>query len=519
MEKENLSESNKIILLEKIFLYFLFAVGFAVRLYKLGTVPYGLNQDEAFAGYNAYSLLHYGIDASGYHNPVYFIAWGSGMNALETYLMIPFIKWLGLTVTAIRLPQAILGCLSIIVFYLLLKEFFSPRMVILGVLIFIACPWHIMKSRWALESNLAPEFLLYGFYFFIKGLKNNKFLCISALCYGLCLYCYAVVWIVIPVMILFQMIYCISYKKISLKNRYLVFSFFILLIMALPLVYFLLVNKGFVGEINKRLISVPKLTHLRMEDLPMNHYGNNFLNSLKIIYSQSDNLLYNTSKRFGTYYHFSNIFVAAGFILILVKTFQSILKRNFSLIVLLAIEITASMILCFSLQANINRINIIWIGLLLCIVFAIDEISRRVWKNFSLVMAGIYLLCFILFLTSYFSSPNYPERSGFTSVKGQEILDSLNSTADPVFFDAAIPFPAILFYSQMPTPEFLATIRYLNADSTYRVAYKFGKFVRYKYDVSTLENGTYILSSSHSEELSHMGYTITDYGPYVTAVK
>lgn len=64
------------------------AAGCAVRLFALGSIPCGLNQDEAFAGYNAWALLHYGVDSSGYHNPVYFTAWGSGMNALESYLMI-----------------------------------------------------------------------------------------------------------------------------------------------------------------------------------------------------------------------------------------------------------------------------------------------------------------------------------------------------------------------------------------------------------------------------------------------
>lgn len=56
------------------------AAGCAVRLFALGSIPCGLNQDEAFAGYNAWALLHYGVDSSGYHNPVYFTAWGSGMN-------------------------------------------------------------------------------------------------------------------------------------------------------------------------------------------------------------------------------------------------------------------------------------------------------------------------------------------------------------------------------------------------------------------------------------------------------
>lgn len=59
--------------------------------FMLGTIPGGVNQDEAYAGYEAYSLLHYGTDSYGYVNPVYFVSWGSGMNTLYSYLSIPLL--------------------------------------------------------------------------------------------------------------------------------------------------------------------------------------------------------------------------------------------------------------------------------------------------------------------------------------------------------------------------------------------------------------------------------------------
>ena len=102
-------------------------IGVAVRLWQLGGVPCGLNQDEAYAGYEAYSMLTYGVDSWGYTNPCYFISWGSGMNVLESYLAMPFVDLLGLTELAIRLPQAILACVSLPVVYGLLTRLFSRR--------------------------------------------------------------------------------------------------------------------------------------------------------------------------------------------------------------------------------------------------------------------------------------------------------------------------------------------------------------------------------------------------------
>ena len=70
----------------------LILIGVLVRGWALGAVPGGLNQDEAFAGYEAWSLLTSGVDSWGYPYPCYLVAWGSGMNALESYLAMPFLQ-------------------------------------------------------------------------------------------------------------------------------------------------------------------------------------------------------------------------------------------------------------------------------------------------------------------------------------------------------------------------------------------------------------------------------------------
>ena len=123
------------------------AAGCAVRLFALGSIPCGLNQDEAFAGYNAWALLHYDVDSSGYHNPVYFTAWGSGMNALESYLMIPFVALFGTGTAVLRLPQALMACLSLICVYDLGKHISGRRFALCAVAVLATSPWHIMMAR------------------------------------------------------------------------------------------------------------------------------------------------------------------------------------------------------------------------------------------------------------------------------------------------------------------------------------------------------------------------------------
>ncbi|MBQ8828159.1 MAG: glycosyltransferase family 39 protein, partial [Clostridia bacterium] len=230
--------------------------GIIVRVIEFGNLPCGLNQDEAYAGYEALSLANYGKDSSGYSFPCYFVSWGSGMNVLESYLAIPFVKLFGLSVVTFRLPQLICACISMPVFYLLLKEIFYEKTALAGLFVCAVSPWHIMLSRWGLESNLAPAFLLFGFYFLIKGLKKNYLLIFSAIMYGLSLYAYAITWAVVPLTIISCGIYILASRtKVSVK--YLMISVCVLFLLALPLILFVFVNNGVIGEIKTPLLSVP----------------------------------------------------------------------------------------------------------------------------------------------------------------------------------------------------------------------------------------------------------------------
>ena len=100
-------------------------IGCLVRLVAIDSLPDGLDCDEASSGYEAYAIGEYGIDRNGKEMPVFLVSWGSGQNALYTYLLIPFIKIFGLNTFSVRLPMALIGCLSLFIFYkliLLLKN-------------------------------------------------------------------------------------------------------------------------------------------------------------------------------------------------------------------------------------------------------------------------------------------------------------------------------------------------------------------------------------------------------------
>jgi 4-amino-4-deoxy-L-arabinose transferase-like glycosyltransferase len=133
-----------------------------VRVYDLQNNPIGLNQDEAVNGYDAYSIGLTGKDHHGAIQPQPFLqSFDDWSSPLITYITIPFVKVFGLNEFAIRLPVAILGILSIFLFYILVNQLFKNKNIaLLGSLIWAFSPWYISLSRWAVPPSIVPFFLL-----------------------------------------------------------------------------------------------------------------------------------------------------------------------------------------------------------------------------------------------------------------------------------------------------------------------------------------------------------------------
>ena len=97
-------------------------VGLLLRAWQFGAIPPGLNQDEASTAYDAFSLIHYGVDRNGFRFPVVLVSWGSGMYALASYVEAPFIGLFGLSVWSARLPFLLIGLAALPLFYRLLRD-------------------------------------------------------------------------------------------------------------------------------------------------------------------------------------------------------------------------------------------------------------------------------------------------------------------------------------------------------------------------------------------------------------
>lgn len=220
---------------KKLIIAAIILLAFVLRFWQLGTYP-ALNADEAAIGYNTYSLLETGKDEHGNPWPIHFQSFNDYKPGGYFYLVMPFIKFMGLTTLAVRIPGALLGVATVFVLYLLVKRLFDDEVLALISSFFLAIsPWHIHFSRGGWEVNVATFFMTFGVYLFIKWVKDKEKipLYFSALSFAASLYTYHAARLVIPLLGITLLIIYRNRVKDNLKN--VLVAGFIGLIVLLPL--------------------------------------------------------------------------------------------------------------------------------------------------------------------------------------------------------------------------------------------------------------------------------------------
>lgn len=156
--------------------------GSLLRLVNLGHSP-GLYFDEVLYGLDANSILKTGRDIYGHFMPLAFQSSGY-YPPLYPYTLVPFLAIFGLFEWVVRLPAALAGIGSLVVFFFLTKEVFGKSRKILAltaIFMLTFLPWHIHLTRVSFLAGFGLAFLLSGTYFFIKGKKDSRYFILGAL--------------------------------------------------------------------------------------------------------------------------------------------------------------------------------------------------------------------------------------------------------------------------------------------------------------------------------------------------
>lgn len=487
-------------------------VGVFMRLWQLGQVPGGVHQDEAFSAYEAYCLLENGTDSWGYPFPVYFTAWGSGMNALEIYLMMPMVALFGLTTWAIRLPQAIVACLTLPAFYGVMRRLFGERTGLAALFVLAICPWHILLARWGLESNLAPGFLIFGLYFFVRGMERPAFYTVSALFYGLSLYCYATIWVVVPVIIALEAGYALHTGRMR-PDRHMALSALILLLLALPLLLYLLINQDILPEIRTPFLSIPRMREVRIDEVSLSHAAENLRTMARMLILQTDGELYNAPSGYGLYYFPAVPFILIGAVCCTVRAARGLRSRQACAETLVLIQLLPALALGCLISGNIVRLNSIHMGVLMLETLGIAQVIRMFGRHrrcAGAVILAAYTALFAGFAHHYFT--DYAERIDIVFREGLEEAvaraKELAGETGTIDVLGGIEFPRILFCDATDPQAYTGTVTWKDGAERWLQA---ASFTRYRFGVQDEPAGV-IIADFEADLSSCEGYEREEYG-------
>jgi 4-amino-4-deoxy-L-arabinose transferase-like glycosyltransferase len=135
-----------------------------IRFWNLTGVPPALNSDEVAIGYNAYSILKTGKDEYGAQTPLTFRSFDDYKMPVYVYLVAGSMRIFEDRDFAVRFPSALVGTLTVLFTFFLVKELFKKSRDSYGIALVSAflvtiSPWHIhfsrsgyMKQMWRLGS-------------------------------------------------------------------------------------------------------------------------------------------------------------------------------------------------------------------------------------------------------------------------------------------------------------------------------------------------------------------------------
>lgn len=482
------------------------------RVVLFSSHPGGLNQDEASVGYDAWALLHYGMDRNGYSMPVHLLAWGSGQNALYAYLSMPFIAAFGLNAFSVRCVNLIFGIVTVAAVFFIMNRYKGYKTAIIAMGLTAIAPWHIMLSRWGLESNLFPAMFILSVWALLKAFDRRYFLFLSAFLFALSLYSYGSAYLVVTLFCLICFGYILLKKLIPVKICLLSAAVFILA--AFPIYLFVLVNLFHLGDISLGLLSVPQTYGSRMISQTGVSVKEFFQNSFNNAVLQTDFLDRNALPFYGCFYLISLPFCIMGIFSVWRE------KTPFGFVLKTALICSFALFLVYR-YSNINRVNAIYLPLILFTSVGISAAIKD--KRTAAAILASYLMLFAGFTAQYFGDSYRSQVSNeFFESFDQAIMKAgqLKRNGDTVYVTERVnmPYIYVLFYLKVPPAEYHDTVRIANRDTQFQKVTSFGDYV---FDTDSLRGGQpgiYIVKNSEIENLQQYAEEIYEYEAYTVAV-
>lgn len=451
---------------ERALLALILLLALAMRLWRFGSVPGGVNQDGVMAAVDGKALADYGTDRFGTRLPAHLYAWGYGqMSALLSYLIAPLVKLMGLSVVTMRLPQLIVSMGGIVFFTLLMRELFGAGTGLAAAAFAAVNPWHFVQSRWALDCNLLPHFFVAAMYFFARAMREEpgrhaqsgrsrwlgarmRSLYAAMLCFGLCMYCYGVTLYVVVPLLFALAAYCLVKKRLTLPQ--VLVCALIYLLVAWPFLMTMAINYFQWDTVELPFVTMQRFSGsvragdiLLFSDDPLRQLWLNLRSLLNVTLLQKPDLLWNEVPGFGTMYLGTMPFVFAG-VLELGRA------RTGSAFVLPAMLLAGLLAGLLTNGVNINRINIIYYSIMGLAVLGMRFAAREL-RFLRPGCLGLYALLAAALLASYFGPYAVLIRGCFYDGFGEALAAAEQTGREKIYVTADTQFEGSANVSEILT--------------------------------------------------------------------
>lgn len=499
------------------------ALGIFSRVWEFNNLPSGLNKDETSIGVEAYDVYHFGMDRNGISYPIFFISWGSGQNALYGYLLIPFIAVFGLSSFTVRLPMLITGILCMPLIFEVGRMSFDEETGLLAMFLLAISPWHIMMSRWGLESNILPFMFLLGYFCLIKSLQKNAWFVPACFFFALCFYAYGTAYAFMPLFFGSALVLFILRKTYQPRAFLIGLALFILL--SIPIGLFIYINTLRLNSLHFSLITIPRLPSMpRYEAVSSIFDYRNFLHSLyenskvlgKLLLFQTDGEPRNVLVPYGYLYTITFPFALVGSALLLVSLSKKSQQFNQKLLMLLWFGV--ALIVGILQNSNFNRVNIIFIPIIFCFVLFLIWLKKRSNFGFLLVIPA-FVIAFFSFNIAYHGESARKQINAYYFEGLIPAIDTINqwNEKSPVCVSDQISMAYIfvLFSERIDPRSYLSTINYVNPFADFRIVRHLD---RYSFGINNCARSpqtTYLFLSSEKNPIEAGHYKKMSFGEYV----
>lgn len=398
-----------------------------LRVYQLDKVPPSLFGDEVDVGYQAYSILKTGQDLYGNSWPTLVHSLSEYRAPLFIYSVIPFIGIFGLNEWGVRLAPAFWGILGILGLYLLTKKLFNERIGLLSAGFLAISPWHIHYSRAGFEVTMLLTFIIFGVYFFLKGLERKYYLIFSATLFALTPYIYSTAVVFMPLLMILLLI--IFKQKLKTRLTILTIAFFVIILILAPFGIQTLSGKSgerfsVISIFSNQTLQDKVLLEQKSEQLPFglqrffhnkplawtNQFSINYLRAFspEFLFIQGDPNFTHSIHEMGQMYFFETILLGLGLFWILRRGVEGQKEKWFVLGWLLLAPIPASLTYDGGFHGTRDFLMLPPLMILVALGFNNLLVNKKV-KYGLVILIIIAIFNFTFFLHRYFI--NYPTES------------------------------------------------------------------------------------------------------------